>query len=183
MKSSFLAVFFLVAIAACSGTSNQTGGDGGSGGTGGEQPVTSANSSTSSSSSSSSSGAGGGGGGGAMPSANKLGQVCNAMTPCPTDYVCIVLDAMATNGLCTIPCQGQMDTKTCTSANGFPGPGQGQCALQAKDAMGNITTVCAVLCGAQFNLPDACPTGLTCQDKINAMGMQGTDGKNDLCAP
>jgi hypothetical protein len=126
-----------------------------------------------------------GGAGGAAPviPADKLGQICNGATPCPMGYNCVKLDAMAANGFCTIPCGGQMDTMTCSAANGFPGPGAGVCAFGVKDAMGNVTTQCGIFCGAQNNLPDACPAGLTCQDKVNAMGMPGTDGKNDICAP
>jgi hypothetical protein len=105
------------------------------------------------------------------------------MMACPPDYVCILLDAMATKGFCTIPCGGAMDMTTCSMANGFPGPGAPQCSLGAQDAMGNVTNVCGIFCGAQFNLPDMCPAGLTCQDKINAMGMPGTDGKTDICVP
>lgn len=188
MKTSFIGVFFLgAAIAACSSTGTpSTSGDGGEGG---EQPVTSNNSSSSSSSGmggaggNGTGGAGGAGGGAPAVKADKLGQVCGAMMACPPNYVCILLDAMATNGFCTIPCSGTMDMTTCSMANGFPGPGAGQCALGAKDANGNVTNVCGIFCGAQFNLPDACPAGLTCQDKVNAMGMQGMDGKNDICAP
>lgn len=106
------------------------------------------------------------------------------MMACPMGYQCIVLDAMATNGFCTIPCGGQMDMVTCSAANGFMGPGQGQCVLQAKNPMTMETTnVCGVVCGAQVGLPDMCPMGLTCQDKFNAMGMPGMDGKNDFCLP
>jgi len=72
---------------------------------------------------------------------------------------------------------------TCSAANGFMGPGQGRCALGAKDMAGNITPVCGIFCGTQFMLPEMCPTGLTCQDKFNAMGQPGTDGKTDLCVP
>jgi len=186
MKTSLLAVFFLGAtVAACSSTTTPSGNGGG----GGEEVTTSTGSMMSSSSGmggaggNGTGGAGGAGGGAPAVKADKLGQVCNGMTPCPTGYVCIQIDAMATAGFCTIQCGGQMDTTTCSAANGFPGPGAGQCALGAKDSMGNVTTVCGVFCGAQFNLPDMCPTGLTCQDKINAMGMPGTDGKNDICVP
>jgi hypothetical protein len=128
-------------------------------------------------------GAGGAGGAAPVIPADKLGQICNPMAPCPMGYNCVKLDAMAANGFCTIPCAGVMDTKTCSAANGFPGPGAGVCAFGVKDAMGNITTQCGIFCGAQNNLPDTCPTGLTCQDKVNAMGMPGTDGKNDICVP
>lgn len=188
MKSSFLAVFlFGAAVAACSGTSNPSG----AGGEGGEDPTTSGGNPTSSSSSSGMGGAGGngmggaGGAGGMAPavSADKLGQVCSGVMACPTGYTCILLDPMATTGFCTIPCGGQMDMTTCSAANGFKGPGAGQCAFSAKDAMGMTKTVCGIFCGAQFNLPDACPTGLTCQDKFNAMGMPGMDTKNDVCIP
>jgi hypothetical protein len=90
---------------------------------------------------------------------------------------------MATGGICTIPCNGQTDMTTCSMANGFPGPGTGVCALAAKDAMGNIKTMCGVICGAQWGLADTCPMGLTCQDKFNDMNMPGTNGKNDICIP
>ncbi len=189
MKSSLLAVFFFGAVlAACSDPSPPAGG----GGEGGEDPVTS--SSGNSTSSSGTGGAGGNGTGGmgtggagggmmATPKADKLGQVCNQMTPCPADYTCILLDPMATGGICTIPCNGQTDMTTCSMANGFPGPGTGVCALAAKDAMGNIKTMCGVICGAQWGLADTCPMGLTCQDKFNDMNMPGTNGKNDICIP
>jgi hypothetical protein len=49
--------------------------------------------------------------------------------------------------------------------------------------MGTVKSVCGILCGEQAMLPNDCPMGLTCQDKINAMGMPGTDGKNDVCVP
>lgn len=187
MKTSLLAMVVLgVAVAACSGTSNPSG----PGGAGGEEEVTTSTGSMMSSSSSgmggtggNGTGGGGAGGGAPAPKADKLGQVCNAMTPCPMGYVCVALDAMA-GGFCTIPCGGQMDMTTCTAANGFPGPGTGQCALGAKDSMGMVTSVCGIFCGALVNPPsDMCPTGLTCRDKFDATGMPGTDGKNDICVP
>jgi hypothetical protein len=117
-----------------------------------------------------------------MVSADKLGQVCNLAMPCPQNYLCIMLETGATSGICTIPCNGATDTTTCSAANGFPGPGAGTC-ITGKDQMGNVMQLCTILCGAQFNLSDMCPTGLTCQDKINGMTMMpGTDGKNDICA-
>src|SRR5690242_2339737 len=112
MKSSFLTVFFLgVAVAACSGTSDRTG----SGGDGGEIMITTSSNSSSSSSSSGMGGAGGngtggmggtGGAGGAEPAplADKLGQVCNGITPCPPDYICLALDPTVNSGFCTIKC-------------------------------------------------------------------------------
>jgi hypothetical protein len=192
MKSGFLAVFFLgVAVAACSGTGERTG----AGGDGGEEPTTSGGNPTSSSSSSSGMGGAGGNGtggaggtggtGGTAPttSADKLGQICNSITPCAPDYICLALDPTVNSGFCTIKCDSPMDTTTCSAMNGFLGPGAGKCALSAKNAMGTMFTVCGIFCGAQFNLPDPCPTGLTCQDKFTATGAPGTDGKNDLCVP
>lgn len=192
MKSSLLAVFFFgAALAACSGTGTKTTGGGGEGG---EDPVTSSSGNTSSSSSGMGGAGGAGGSGGAggagggmvtPPKADKLGQVCGQMTPCPMGYTCILLDPMATAGMCTIPCNGQTDMTTCSKANGYDGPGAGLCALGAKDAMGNIKSVCGIFCGAQFMppVPDMCPMGLKCVDKFNAMGMPGMDGNNDICVP
>lgn len=126
-------------------------------------------------------GTGGMGGSGPMVKADKLGQICNPMAPCPMGYSCIQLDAMATSGFCTIPCPGIMDMTTCSQANGFPGPGLGACVVGIQGQMGMF---CGVVCGAQYNLPDMCPTGLTCKDTIDAATkMPGMDGKTDFCAP
>ncbi|HRI68875.1 MAG TPA: hypothetical protein PK156_31815, partial [Polyangium sp.] len=126
-------------------------------------------------------GTGGMGGGAPTVTAEHLGQLCTLSSPCPMGYTCVVTAMGATSGLCTLPCGGQMDTKTC--ANGFPGPGQPVCAM-AKDPMGNTTNLCAILCGTNFNLPETCPTGLTCQDKFDpTTGMPTMDGKTDSCVP
>ena len=186
MKSSFLAVFFLgAAIAACSGTGTPSG----QGGEGGEDPTTSGNSS-----SSSSSGMGGAGGmgstssssssGGPALSADKLGQVCDPMmpTPCAMGYSCLLVGMGATSGFCTLPCTGVADMQTCSQANGFPGPGMGACVVQIQNQPGKL--FCGVICGAQYNLPDMCPTGLTCKDTLDAATkMPGMDGKTDFCVP
>lgn len=185
MKSSFLAVFFFgVAVAACAGGETSPNSDGGAGG---EEVVTSNNSSSSSgmggAGGNGTGGMGGAGGGGPMFPADKLGQVCNSPAECPLGYICAKFDMAAPSGFCTLTCGGPVDMQTCGAGNGFPGPGQGACAIAGKDPQGNTTPICAILCGAQFNLPDACPTMLTCQDKVGANGMPGTDGKNDLCLP
>ncbi len=186
MKSSFLAFFFLsAAVVACSGTGTPSG----QGGAGGEDPTTSGSNSTSSSSS----GTGGAGGagstssssssGGPALSADKLGQVCDPAMPmpCAMGYSCILIGAGATKGLCTLPCTGVADMMTCSSANGFPGPGKGACNVQIQNQPGMF---CGILCGAQHNLPDMCPTGLTCADTFDAVTkMPGMDGKTDFCIP
>jgi hypothetical protein len=123
----------------------------------------------------------GGAGGGSAMSAEHLGEVCNAMKGCPTGYSCAVITAGAANGFCTLECLGNLDTKTCE--NGFPGPGKGICNITLKDEMNNTFQACGIACGDQWMpvLPEACPTGLTCQDLIG-MDMK-PDGKKDLCAP
>lgn len=186
MKSSFLAVFFLgAAVAACSGTGTPSG----QGGEGGEDPTTSGNSTSSSSSGmggaggSGMGGMGGMGGGAPALSADKLGQVCDPMTAmtCPMGYSCILVGMGATSGFCTLPCTGLTDMKTCSQPNGFPGPGLGVCNVQIQNQPGNY---CGVVCGAQYNLPDMCPTGLTCKDTLDAATkMPGMDGKTDFCVP
>jgi hypothetical protein len=187
MKTSFFTIFFFgVAVAACADGSDLPGGEGGAGG---EEVVTSNNSSSSSSGmggaggngSGGMGGMGGMGGGGPAVTAEHLGQLCTLTTPCPMGYSCAVTSMGATSGMCTLPCGGQMDATTC--ANGFPGPGQPVCAM-ATDQMGNMANLCAILCGTNFNLPETCPTGLTCQDKFNpTTGMPVTDGKTDSCVP
>jgi hypothetical protein len=126
------------------------------------------------------SGQGGGGGGSAM-SAKLLGQVCNNMTPCPMGYDCIFLEKDAASGFCSLPCEGQFDTMTCT--NGFPGPGKGTCNINVSDGMGGMTIECGIACGDYWMppLPTDCPTGLTCKDLIGPN--MKPDGKTDLCAP
>jgi hypothetical protein len=187
MKSSFLAVCFLgIALVACDGTGDPST-TGGEGGEGGEKPTTSA---TSSSSSSGMGGAGGAGStssssssGGPAVSADKLGQVCDPAMPnaCPMGYSCVLLGAGATSGFCTLPCTGVADMTSCSTPNGFPGPGLGACVVQIQNQPGMF---CGVVCGAQYNLPDMCPTGLTCKDTIDAATkMPGMDGKNDFCVP
>src|SRR5262245_38656545 len=124
MKTSLLAAFFLgTTIAACWSTTNPSG----QGGEGGEEETSSTSTMMSSSSSSGMGGAGGngmgggGGAGGGAPGvkADKLGQVCDAMNKCPMGYTCVQLQAMATSGFCTIPCNGVADMQTCGQPNGF----------------------------------------------------------------
>lgn len=123
----------------------------------------------------------GGAGGGSAGTAESLGQICNQMTPCPMGYSCAVVSMGATNGFCTLECEGQFDTMTC--ANGFKGPGKGVCNLTLQDAMMNMFSACGIACGDQWMpaLPTDCPTGLTCKDLIGAN--MKPDGKLDLCAP
>jgi hypothetical protein len=60
------------------------------------------------------------------------------------------------------------------------GPGEGICSLDNEN--GSVAPFCDIACGAQHNLPDDCPPGLTCKDKFDAKGVAGADGKNDICA-
>lgn len=114
----------------------------------------------------------------AAPTVNaaSLGQKCNPEA-CPTGYTCLV-EAQDRPGFCSLPCMGQMDMTTCSS--GFPGPGQGACVFQAT-IMGMNQPFCGVLCGAQWMLPNNCPTGLTCKDITGPGG--NPDGMNDVCLP
>lgn len=112
--------------------------------------------------------------------AANLGQVCNSMQPCPTGYTCLVVDAMATNGFCSLECQGTMDMTTCS--NMFPGPGSPACLFTAMIGMETLN-FCGIRCGTQWSppFPTDCPTGLTCGDITGMSGMP--DGMTDFCVP
>jgi hypothetical protein len=120
----------------------------------------------------------GGTGDGGPSNAASLGQACTQMMACPTGYVCASLRAMAAAGFCTLTCGGAMDMTTCS--NGYPGPGQGVCALaltNPMDPMGMGTPACGIACGPEIlgmGMMTACPAGLMCGDlNMNMM--------NDLC--
>jgi hypothetical protein len=106
--------------------------------------------------------------------AQFLGQACGT-EPCPSGYFCAAL-MDGNRGFCTLRCSGQGQDPTCS--NGFPGPGGPICI--DSDAMGNF--LCVILCGPQYELPLACPDGLSCQDIVGPMGTM-PDGMPELCLP
>lgn len=108
-------------------------------------------------------------------SAANLGKPCASDTECGVGGTCAGLEAMATQGICTIVCPTQGEEGPCGASNGFPGPGVGYCAL--SDGMSPPTFYCAVGCGEQNGGDNSCPTGTTCKDLING------NGQGDLCAP
>ena len=178
MRSYILFAGILLAstgLMACSDDS-ATSGAGGEGGDG-----SGASGPTSTGANTGGAGGMGGAGGGSAMSAEHLGELCNPMKACPMGYSCALVTAGSTSGFCTLPCQGNLDTKTCE--NGFAGPGKGICNLMLKDDMNTTITACGIACGDQWMpvLPEACPTGLKCQDLIGMNMMP--DGKKDLCAP
>ncbi len=87
--------------------------------------------------------------------AASLGAACTMQMACPAGYECISLQANATQGFCTLPCNGQADTTTCS--NMFAGPGMGQCFIVT--AQGAPPSKCGVACAG---VGGACPTGMQC---------------------
>ncbi|MBI4509172.1 MAG: hypothetical protein HY698_06025 [Deltaproteobacteria bacterium] len=121
--------------------------------------------------------------------AHDLGKVCNGghdpQGDCPAGYTCLVFE-QGKQGFCSIPCQGPQDRTTCS--NHYQGPGMPVCYLGVSfEENGPVTNYCGILCGAQFDKPDDCPTGMACTDQFKPGAQsgsfdQGTDGKNDSCA-
>ncbi len=92
--------------------------------------------------------------------AENLGLPCAGANnvPCPTeDEVCITLTGIGsqTEGFCTIPCDGQGDTVSCS--NGYVGNGQPQCAV--NDGAGGF--LCLVAC-QNVGGAGECDPGLQC---------------------
>ena len=95
----------------------------------------------------------------ATPSAGGFGQPCGQMTPCAMGAVCITTD-MDMEGFCTIPCNGQMDTTTCSAA--YSGD-VGVAACMLMDETGTSWS-CGIACKTLPGTNEMCPTGLICLD-------------------
>jgi hypothetical protein len=117
----------------------------------------------------------------AVPSAADLGKSCQDSSDCSGGQGVCLKTAANSPGFCSLKCgltNPQGDNNVCNATNGFPGPGTGKCNLILNDAA--MTLVCGVECS---NAATDCPTGLTCTDLFDAMGMPGMDGMKDLCVP
>lgn len=109
-------------------------------------------------------------------SAENLAVPCDQQNPCPDgeDCISVLLDTADnepdTGSFCTVPCEGQNDTTSCTT--GYTGPGQAVCAL------GEPPSSCAVLCDVA-QAPQ-CPTGTEC---IDATAPLDDNMGTGICAP
>lgn len=112
-------------------------------------------------------------------SAENLALPCDEQNPCPGGEDCISLDfdgdpnTAETGGFCTVMCNGQNDTTSCS--NGYTGPGQPVCAI-SSGAM-QPPESCAVLCDV-VQAPE-CPTGTECIDATPNDDQMNTG----VCAP
>jgi len=105
-----------------------------------------------------------------------LGAVCDGSHPCPTGApMCVVLNAMATHGFCTLSCgtstSGTMEpangNQTCAAATPAPPDGTPACAIVGQKSGANYPWSCAIRCGMQGATNyGSCPGGLACLNNL-----------------
>jgi hypothetical protein len=89
--------------------------------------------------------------------ASVVGQVCDALRPCPAGADCAALPGR-TQGFCSPGCT-ELDAAVCS----VPGPGLGGCLVHATPGAVRPDH-CAIRCESG-KTPD-CPPGLTCQTEM-----------------